>query len=304
MRKSFSAVLALVVTIMVVSHGHADEAAVRRTLGQYVEVFNQKAAEKVGAFWTEHGTHTDRESGERTEGRAAIQADMTRVFEEQGDCRLSATISRIKFITSDVADVEGETTVVLSDAEPIVSAFRAIVVHQGDKWLIDAVEEFPLPQPTSSAAGLKELEWLIGEWVDDSDDVRVSTTFRWTANQTFLLRSFEVETKDGLAMTGTQVIGWDPRGRQIRSWSFNSDGSFGESTWTRGGNSWFSKTSQTLATGDVASGTFVVERMNHDSFTIRLIGHEVNGEAQATGEPVTLVRTTQKPASDSTPQKN
>ncbi len=280
----------------------ADEAAVRKTLTEYVDIFNQKAAEKVGAYWTEKGTHTDRETGERTEGRAAIQADMTKVFSERMDCKLSATIDRIKFVTPDVASVEGETTVVLSDAEPIVSTYTAIVVHQGDKWLLDTVEEMPLPQPATPTDALKELEWLIGEWVDDSGEVKVSTTFRWTANRAFLLRSFDVETKDGVAMTGTQIIGWDPRGKQIRSWTFNSDGSFGESTWARNGDGWLSKSMQTLETGQLASGTYVVERIDDNSFTMQLVGHEVDGEPQSAGAIVTLVRASETPASDSTLQ--
>jgi len=45
----------------------ADEAAVRKTLSEYVHVFNQKTPEKVAEFWTKKGTHTDRETGERTE---------------------------------------------------------------------------------------------------------------------------------------------------------------------------------------------------------------------------------------------
>ena len=53
------------------------------------------------------------------------------------------------------------------------------------KRLLDTVEEMPLPQPASTADALKNLEWLVGEWVDDSGDVKVATTFRWTDNQAF-----------------------------------------------------------------------------------------------------------------------
>lgn len=303
MKKIPATTIAILASCFAVPLTNADEAAVRKTLAAYVEVFNQKAADKVAAFWTEKGTHTDRETGERTEGRAAIEADMTAVMSEQSECKLSATIDRIRFITPDVASVEGETTVVLSDAEPVVSTYTAIVVHQGDKWLLDTVEEMPLPQPASPRDALKELEWLVGDWVDDAGDAKVSTTFRWTANQAFLLRSFNVETSDGVAMTGTQVIGWDPRGQQIRSWSFNSDGSFGESTWSKNGNGWLSKTAQTMADGGAGSGTYVVERVDENSFTMQLVGHELNGEPQPAGAAVTVVRAEEQSASVSTPEK-
>lgn len=302
MKMMGTVLIVLVVAFATNPRSHADEAAIRQVLAEYVDVFNHKEASKVGQFWTETGTHVDRETGERTSGRNAIQADITEVMQEERGGKLSATIERLKFITPDVASVEGETTVVLSDEAPLVSAFTAIVVHQDDKWLLDSIEEMPLPQPPSSAEALKELNWLIGEWVDDSDDVKVATTFRWTANKAFLLRSFEVETKDGVTMTGTQVIGWDPIVQQIRSWSFNSDGSFGESTWDRNGGSWLSKSVHTLASGESASGTYVLERVSDDEFTIQLVGHEIDGQPQPTGAVAKIVRVNEHSAAKTTPQ--
>lgn len=280
----------------------ADESAVRKTMADYVDVFNQKAADKTAEFWTENGTHTDRESGERTEGRAAIQADIAAVLKANSGMKLSATIDHIKFVTSDVANIEGETTVVVTDSKPIVSKFTAILVRQGDRWLLDSIEEMNMPQQESAADALKQLSWLIGDWVDNAGDTRVSTRFRWTANQTFLLRSFDVETKDGVTMTGTQVIGWDPRNHTIRSWSFNSNGSFGQGLWTQEGNRWVSKSTQTTARGTLASGTYIMEPIDNDSFTIQLVGHEVDGEPLPSEPAVKIVRVVKETASTSTPQ--
>lgn len=302
MKKMVLGTFAFFTAFVLTSVADANETAVRKMLSDYVNVFNQKEADKVGQFWTESGTHTDRETGKRTEGRDAIQKDIAGVMNEQSGIKLSATIDHFKFITPDVASVEGETTVVLSDAEPMVSAFSAIVVHVGDKWLLDSIEDMPLSQPASSTAALQELAWLVGDWVDASDDIRVSTTFRWTANEAFLLRSFNVETKDGVAMTGTQIIGWDPASQLIRSWSFNSDGSFGESSWSRNGDNWLSKSVNTLTSGETASGTYVMERMSDDAFTIQLVGHEIDGQPQATGTAAKMVRVVESPVTDTAPK--
>ncbi len=294
MNRPRTSIIAFLVSVFVPLMASADEAAVRQTLSDYVSVFNARTADKVGAFWTENGTHTDRETGERTEGRDAIQADMARILSELGDAKLSAIIGSVRFITPDVARVEGETTLVTADGASSDSGFSAIVVNQEGKWLLDSIEEMALPAPETSADALRDLEWLVGKWVDESDDVRVTTTFRWTASQAFLLRSFDVESKDGIPMTGTQVIGWDPQQQQIRGWSFNSDGSFGESTWSRNGNSWMCQSVQTLATGGTASGTYVIERSDENSLTIQLIGHEVDGEPQPAGEPIHVMRSGQQ----------
>ena len=268
----------------------ADEVQIGKSLDEFVAAFNEKNAEKLATCWTETATHTDRETGERTEGRAAIQADFTKIFAAQPTIKLSATLTRVKLITPDVAQVEGLSNVISGDGIPVESVFTAIMTHSGDKWLFDSIEETAAPVPATPADALKQLEWLIGEWTDESGDVKVRTTFRWSANRAFLLRSFVADSADGSALEGTQVIGWDANLQQIRSWTFNSDGSFGASTWSKNGNSWMAKSSQTSANGDISSGTYVLEQVDENSFTLQLIGHEINGDAQPAAPAATITR--------------
>ena len=56
-------------------------------------------------------------------------------------------------------------------------------------------------------------------------------------------------------LEGTQVIGWDPAAGTIRSWMFDSDGGFGEGTWSKKDNSWIVKFNQVLPDGRKASAT-------------------------------------------------
>lgn len=268
----------------------ADEVQIGKSLDEFVAAFNEKNAEKLAACWTETATHTDRETGERTEGRAAIQADFTKIFAAQPGLKLSAALTRTKLITAEVAQVEGLSTVIGGDGVPVESVFTAIMTRSGEKWLFDSIEETAAPVPATPADALQELEWLIGEWTDESGDIKVRTTFRWSANRAFLLRSFVAESAVGIALEGTQVIGWDANLQQIRSWTFNSDGSFGASTWSKNGNSWMAKSSQTSANGDISSGTYVLERVDENSFTLQLIGHEINGDAQPAAPAATITR--------------
>ena len=268
----------------------ADEVQIGNSLNEFVAAFNEKNAEKLAACWTETATHTDRETGERTEGRAAIQADFTKVFTAEPGIKLSASMTRAKMVTADVAQVEGQTTVIGGDGVPVESVFSAIMTRSGEKWLFDSIEETTAPIPATPADALQQLEWLIGEWTDESGDVKVRTTFRWSANRAFLLRSFVAESADGNVLEGTQVIGWDANLLQIRSWTFNSDGSFGSSSWSKNENSWMAKSSQTSANGDISSGTYVLEQVDENSFTLQLIGHEINGEPQPASAAATINR--------------
>lgn len=45
--------------------------------------------------------------------------------------------------------------------------------------------------------------------------------------------SFKVSVPSMDDLEGTQVIGWDPAAGTIRSWMFDSDGGFGEGTWSK-----------------------------------------------------------------------
>lgn len=268
----------------------ADEAAARKMIDDYAAAFNKHDLEGVAGFWTEQGVHVDHESGVRTEGRAAIVADIAAAFKESPDSRLVGRIRHMRFIKPDVASVDGEATVSSPGAEPSIVAFSAVLVDHDGKWMIDSIEETPIPIPATSYDALRELEWLVGHWVDDSAEARVDTVFRWTADRAFLLRSYSIESPEGDLQQGTQVIGWDPRSEEIRSWSFNSDGSFGDATWSKNGNDWLVKSSQTLPDGQAASGTFVLEKVDDNTMTMQLIGHEVEGEPRPASEPVTVVR--------------
>ncbi len=277
----------------------SDETAIRQALASYVESFNKQDLEAVAALWAPKGTHTDRETGDRTEGREAIRADIAVVFEERPTTRLTARLDRFRLIRPDVAQVEGQTTVSSADQSPVFSTFSGIMIKEDGRWLLDSIDEMPLPQPTTPYEALRELEWLVGRWVDDSDEARVETSIRWSPNRTFLIRSFVAESNQGLTQLGTQIIGWDPRSQEIRSWTFNSDGSFGDATWSKNGQDWLIKSSQTLADGQAASGTFVLSQTGNSAITLQLIGHEIEGEPQPTGKTIKVVRAAIADDSDS-----
>jgi hypothetical protein len=83
--------------------------------------------------------------------------------------------------------------------------------------------------PPSNYENLRGLEWVIGEWVDETPGGELSrVSFAWSTDQNFIVSTRTVETKDGTLDRGTQWIGWDPVNKQIRSWNFEADGGFGE----------------------------------------------------------------------------
>lgn len=151
------------------------------------------------------------------------------------------------------------------------------------------------PDDARQTSLLEELEWMIGKWVDEGENSKITTSCSWTTNRKFLTRSFSVAIAGKVSLEGTQFIGWDPIAGRIRSWTFDSEGGFGQGRWIKDGNRWLVKTSFVLASGERASAVNVITYVNPDTFRWQSIAREVAGELLPNIPEVTVVR--QKAAS-------
>jgi uncharacterized protein (TIGR02246 family) len=267
----------------------AEQESIRLQLADYVKVFNQRDAVAVAKFWSPDCLSIAEDSGHRIEGREAIQQHFADFFQQSPSAQLEGEVTNIQMIRPDIAAVEGRTVLLLADGEPVESVFSSTLVKEGDNWLITNSRERDLLPVTSPQEALQDLEWMIGQWEDQADYGRVVATIRWTPNRAFLIRSFAA-IFDDQEQQGTQVIGWDPRNRQIRTWIFHSDGSFGQGTISKHDDAWIFKMSQTLSDGRIASGTQVVTGVDENTITVQTIGETVDGELLPSGDPVTVVR--------------
>lgn len=274
-----------------------DAAAIESFIRGYIDAFNKNQAEAVTAFWTPQCEYVDRETGERTVGREAIRADMEKLFKENPGAKIGVELGAVRFIRPDVATIEGKSTAYFPKSDPNSTAFSAVLVKDGDRWLVDSVQETALATPPSAESALKELEWLIGDWKDDSPGITVECSAHWAANHSFLVRSYRVEKENQPPWEGTQIIGWDPRSKQIRSWTFDSDGSFDEALWTRHGDTWQVVLTRTLEDGGMATGTQIMRKLSPDAYSVQMVAREINGEPAPSSDPVKVVRVINKPES-------
>jgi hypothetical protein len=158
-----------------------------------------------------------------------------------------------------------------------------------------------LPTPETPKQALEPLAWMVGNWQDSGAGAAVETHVSWSPGESFLIRSYTAQREgEELPFAGTQVIGWDPRSKQIRSWTFNSDGSFGDGAWSKNGDEWLVRTTQTLQDGSAASATQVITMVNADTAMVQTVGKEVNGSPEPASEPVTMVRVTEAEATPPT----
>jgi uncharacterized protein (TIGR02246 family) len=255
------------------------EAAITKTAEAFVEAFQKGDAKAVAAFWTQDGDYVDL-TGRVLNGRPAIEKDFADLFAENKDLKLRIEIASLKFPTPDTAVEDGTTAVLEPDGTaPSRARYSNFFVKQDGQWLLASVREAAYVPP-SNYENLRGLEWVIGEWVDESpggETARVS--FAWSPDQNFIISTRTVETKDGTLDRGTQWIGWDPVTKQIRSWNFEADGGFGEGAWTKDGDTWIVKTTSVVTDGSKVTATNIVSPIDADTISVQSKEQTVDGKA-------------------------
>lgn len=255
----------------------ADEQQIRKAVTAFVEQYNAHNAEGVAALFAPDARMTFRD-GTEVNGREEIKQAFAESFESAPKTSISVVVESIRFLTPNVAVEEGFTTL-FPDGETLTSQGRYTVAHveKDGQWLMQAVRVVE-EQSLSAYGELMPLEWLIGDWVDEGRTEVIETTFRWDDNKSFLLEEFQVVRGGEVVMKGTQRIGWDPQSKQIRSWTFDSEGGFGEAVWTNVGDRWICKAKAVTADGTSASATRTLTRAATDrviwTATDRLAGDE------------------------------
>lgn len=268
----------------------ADETAIRAAVDSYVDAYNRGDAKAVAEHWSESGEWIS-PTGLRFQGRPAIEKQLCALFSEHKGVRIEVSRPSIRIVCADAAVEEGTVRVLRPAAAPIESTYLAIHVKKGGQWKLDSVHETNVPDVPSPNSQLEELAWLVGDWVHEHADAKLEAHVAWTKNKTFLSYAFKASVAGAHHLEGIQVIGWDPAAGTLRSWLFDSDGGFGEATWSKKDKSWVVKLDQVLPDGRQASATNVYTPVDANRFTWRSIGRKLAGQFLPNVEEVKIVRT-------------
>jgi uncharacterized protein (TIGR02246 family) len=281
----------------------ADEATIRANAAKYVESYNRRDSKTMASMWSPDAIYTDESTGERAVGRAAIQKQLDHTFAGAEDAKLKINIDSIDFISPNVAVEKGSAEITYAKHPAEKSEYTAVHVKRDGSWMLDRVTDVddddkdkkPPEPPPSNFEHLKELDWMVGSWVDkvEDDEVTIQTDCEWTKNRNFMTRSFAVAIGDQVNKSGMQIIGWDPTNKKIHSWVFDSDGGFSEGDWTHKGKKWVIKQHGTLPDGGKTSATNILTEVDNDSYTWESIHRDIDGEMQPNVEEVLIVRKTE-----------
>lgn len=284
----------------------ADEAAIRANAAKYVEAYNRRDSRTMASMWSPDAVYTDNSTGEGVVGRDAIAKQLDHAFAGAEDAKLKVNIDSIEFVSPNVAIEKGTAEVSYSKSPTEKTEYSAVHVRRDGQWLLDRVSEIevddkPPQPPPSNYEHLKELEWMIGSWVDEDQNSTVQTDCAWTKNRNFMTRSFAAVVHNQVARAGMQVVGWDPVAKRIRSWVFDSDGGYSEGTWTHKGNKWIVKQKGTLPDGGQSTSTNIFTRVDDNTFTWQAIDRQVDGEMLPNIEEIRIVRKSAEAPAAETP---
>jgi len=290
------ALILMVSSILIVSGALAettgpsqDEIAIRKAIESYVAAYNSGDASAAASHWSRDGLYVTR-TGEQAKGPDKIRPALEKFFSENKGIQVKAELFEVELQSPNRATAQGFAVFTRTGGEKQEVLFTSTEVKEKGTWKIFKVQEEESPVPLATIAKLGELEWLIGDWVDQDEGSSVETTFRWTKDYAFISGTFRVMVEDRVDLEGTQVIGWDPVAKKIRSWIFDTKAGFGEGEWSREGNTWTVKVKSILGTGQKASSINIYTYVDANSFTWQSIGREVQGEPFPDIDAVKVVR--------------
>jgi uncharacterized protein (TIGR02246 family) len=268
----------------------ADEQAIRQAARDYLAALARGDAKVLAESWTADGDFIDEQGRTRPASELIAEAGRSVPQGERPEIKLIDT--KIRFLSGDVAIEDGtsEVTRAGSSAAPVRGRFAAIWVRQNNRWRLASLREAALP-PAGEHGQLSDLQWMVGVWLAETDDTKLEVTARWNTSGTFLLRDLKIIRQDKVVFQGSQRIGWDPIAHRLKSWIFDSDGGYGEGTWTKEGNRFLVQTNGVLPDGRQTSATHAIVYDGKDRFTWTSSSARVHGES-APGLEITFVRTT------------
>ncbi|MBX3379744.1 MAG: SgcJ/EcaC family oxidoreductase [Phycisphaeraceae bacterium] len=267
------------------------QAELTKVASTFVEAFQNGDAKAIAALWTPDADFIDVE-GRVLRGRDAIEKDFAELFSENKGLKVRIEVASVKFVGPEMAIEDGTTSVLAPDGSlPSRAHYTNVLVKKDGKWLLSSVREAPYVPP-SNQEFLHPLDWTIGEWADTaSEGHEARAVFEWSPDRNFIISLRAVRVNDTFLDNGTQRIGWDPAAKQIRLWNFEPDGGFGEGTWTpQPDGSWIVKTNSVLQSGQKASATTVVTRVDPDTVTWQSKDQTLDGKPMPDSPVVTMKR--------------
>ncbi len=259
-------------------------AELRELSGKLSAALSAGDAAGVAQLFVEGGELID-EGGVMHRGRAEIQ-DLVAAFATKFPGAQVVVEPESLRAAGPIMIEDGTRVITAADGSVAVIRFTAVLVQTAEGWRIASVRDFPDEFPVAPGELLQTLDWMIGEWVNEGVDGRVSIKYQWSEDRNFILGEFVVSSEGQVVAKSSQRIGWDPRTGKPRSWLFDSDGGFSEAEWTPTETGWMLRSAAVLPDGSTGSATVRMEIEDANRFRLagkdRVIGNQTGEDFELT----------------------
>jgi uncharacterized protein (TIGR02246 family) len=267
--------------------------AVEDQFREYQQAYDRGDAKALASFYAEDVDYIDQD-GVEVKGRGEMEKLFVENFQANPGAKITITIEELKSLTPEVQMNRGVATVTATNGTTESTRYVAVVVKKGDRWQICQLTQTAGPAP-SAYSQLEPLQWLVGTWENKDADQTVETKVDWAGDKHFLVRTFKLRGAEAGETDGWEIVGWDPDRQEIRSWIFDSNGGFGESSWAYDGGHWLIRASNVLPDGSRSTADNVLTKVDDNQFTWESQNRTLDGESQPSVPKVVVHRAAANP---------
>jgi len=264
-------------------------AAIRATSQAFVSAFNQHDAKAMAVLWTETAEYVD-DAGRSFSGRDAIEQGYAEFFSQNTGVKIEVVIDSLRLLSDSAAIEDGTSALQLADTGVVaMGRYTAIHVKVDGKWKMSSVRDSAIEAPLAQR-NLADLDWLIGTWsTENRGDVNESVC-QWVANQSFVQRKYTLTHRDGSQESGVQMIGWNPQGNHIQSWTFEPAGGHSIGIWSPTEGGWTAIVKGTTGDGVPSRSVNLLRRLDENAYVWQSTERSLGGVNLPDTDEVVLKR--------------
>lgn len=264
------------------------QAAISEVSEQFKAHYKNGDAKALAALFAESGEFIDSERVLYS-GREDIAVEFAALFEAIPDRKMELVVDSVRQVADSVVVEDGHAWIQIGEGgTTTVSQYCSVLVRINDQWKIASLRDVK-SEFASASDRLNALDWMIGEWMDESETGVVEYEFGWSEDNNYILGSYQIRNNEDEDFTGSVRIGWDAANKQFKSWLFDSEGGVTVGHWNPIEEGWIIKNSGTRSDGEVGSSTNYYQVINDERVIWKSFDRHVGGEKKPDVE-VTLVR--------------
>ncbi|MCO8122670.1 nuclear transport factor 2 family protein [Stieleria sp. TO1_6] len=243
----------------------------------FVKAFNEGNAASIAQMWTQQGEYVD-SAGNRFVGPKEIEAAYADFFGESSNATLQLKIDSLTALSDTAAIERGTSLVEVPPAATITGRYEAIHVKVDGKWKMASVRDVVV-QTNLATQNLADLEFLVGHWVAEEHGNKIESVCSWVGDHRFVKRDYTTTNFDGTQSSGVQLIGWNPQGGSIQSWTFSPDGGHAIGIWTPTPDGWAAEMEGMTGSGAPTTSVNLLHRLDDNAYVWQSVNRTIDGVA-------------------------